>query len=103
MTHTRLADFHVCVSVCAYNIIVRESSATFNSSSTGDDAVHIGFPLKEAVWRTNHGYDPVIRAHYEWSQSPSSWSMQRYMFIHEAFMSYQKAGVKIGETCSLPL
>ena len=42
-------------------------------------------------------YDPVIRAHYEWSQSPSSWSMQRYMFIHDALTSYQAENKKIGE------
>ena len=57
---------------------------------------HIGFPLKEAVWRTNHGYDPVIREHYEWSQSPSTWSMQRYMFIHDAFVYYDSVKAKIG-------
>ena len=22
-------------------------------------AVHIGFPMEEAVWRTNHGYDEI--------------------------------------------
>ena len=46
-------------------------------------------------------YDPVIRAHYEWSQSPSSWSMQRYMFIHDALTSYQAENKKIGENINL--
>ena len=60
--------------------------------------VHIGFPMKEAVWRTNHGYDPVIRQHYLWSQSPSADSLRRYMYIHDAFIDYQTTGTKIG-TC----
>jgi hypothetical protein len=71
----------------------REANAMYNDSGT---TVHIGFPMKEAVWRTNHGYDPVIREHYEWSQSPSSWSMQRYMFIHNALATYQTEGKPIG-------
>ena len=78
-------------------LLTRESAATYTPPAAGAAAVHIGYPIKEAVWRTNHGYDPVIRAHYEWSQAPSSWSMQRYMFIHEAFISYEQAGVKIGQ------
>ena len=27
-------------------------------------APQIGFPMKEALWRTNHGYDPTIRQHF---------------------------------------
>ena len=73
----------------------READAMFTESS--GTAVHIGFPMEEAVWRTNHGYDPVIREHFEWSQAPSSWSMQRYMFIHDALVTYEEEGRKIGE------
>ena len=46
-----------------------------------------------AVYR----YDPVIRKHYEWSQAPTSWSMQRYMFIHNALTNYQAEAKEIGE------
>ena len=59
-------------------------------------SVHIGFPLPESLWRTNHGYDPTIRKHYLWSQAPDSWSMQRYMFIHDAILTYQNEGTLIG-------
>ena len=62
--------------------------------SSGGPPVHIGFPMKEAARRINHGHDPV---HFEWSQAPSSWSMQRYMFIHDAFVGYDQLGTKIGE------
>ena len=82
----------VCLPTLPY---LREAEAIYTPTN-GSGAVHIGFPMKEAVWRTNHGYDPVIRAHYEWSQAPSSWSMQRYMFIHDALVDYEQAGVKIG-------
>lgn len=57
----------------------------------------IGFPLPNALWRTNHGYDPIIRQHYLWSQSPSSWSMIRYMVAHDTILSYQLNGKLIGE------
>eukprot|EP00118_Oscarella_pearsei_P024914 m.307108 g.307108 ORF g.307108 m.307108 type:complete len:499 (+) comp41908_c0_seq1:30-1526(+) len=73
----------------------REANALFTGSD-GNVSSHIGFPMTEAVWRTNHGYDPTIREHFEWSQSPSSWSMQRYMMIHEAITSYERNGIKIG-------
>ena len=65
-----------------------------NSETNSSD--HIGFPVTEAVWRTNHGYDPIIREHYEWSQSPTSWSMQRYVMIHEAITSYERNGISVG-------
>ena len=86
---------------CLYVIYIfispfREANATYTPAS-GGTSVHIGFPLKQAVWRTNHGYDPVIRQHFEWSQAPNSWSMQRYMFIHDAFTTYEREDVKIGK------
>lgn len=68
----------------------REANAMYNSS------VHLGAPVPEAVWRTNHGYDPVIRSHYEWSQAPSSWSVERYFFISDTLAFYKKTGTDIG-------
>jgi hypothetical protein len=84
---------------CNYSAIFRaddprEEAATY--AANGSAPVHIGFPLAEAVWRTNHGYDPVIRQHYMWSQDPHSWSNERYMMIHDAILAYEAAGVKIG-------
>ena len=85
---------HCALCSCHNN---RESNATYTPSGMGNaQPVHIGFPMKEAVWRTNHGYDPVIRQHYLWSQSPSADSIRRYMYIHDAFTDYQNAGTKIG-------
>lgn len=54
------------------------------------------FFCSDAVWRTNHGYDPTIRKHYEWSDSPTSWTVERYFFIHDAIATYQTEDTKIG-------
>ena len=32
----------------------------------------------QALWRTNHGYDPTIRQHYLWGQAPHDNSIVRY-------------------------
>ncbi|XP_064389366.1 uncharacterized protein LOC135337365 [Halichondria panicea] len=71
----------------------RESDALYTPQD-GALPVHIGYPLHEALWRTNHGYDPVIRAHFQWSQSPSTWSNTRYMDIYNALQYY--ANKKMG-------
>jgi hypothetical protein len=73
----------------------REQAATYFDNTT-KKTEQIGFPLPEAVWRTNHGYDPVIRSHFEWSQAPSSWSMERYEILHQSFLDLEAAGTKIG-------
>ena len=67
--------------------------------SKAGQTVHFGFPMKEAVWRTNHGYDPKIRAHYMWNTTSHAypWSLQRYMFIHDALVEYENQKVPIGK------
>eukprot|EP01114_Cavostelium_apophysatum_P014540 TRINITY_DN379_c0_g1_i1.p1 TRINITY_DN379_c0_g1~~TRINITY_DN379_c0_g1_i1.p1 ORF type:complete len:548 (+),score=118.60 TRINITY_DN379_c0_g1_i1:165-1808(+) len=76
----------------------REANAVYKS---GDETVQIGFPLKEALWRTNHGYDPVIREHYEWSQSNNSWSFQRYMFLYRGFTYYEDANIQMDDLAAI--
>lgn len=73
----------------------REAAATMVSKA--GQTVHFGFPMKEAVWRTNHGYDPKIRAHYMWNTTSHAypWSLQRYMFIHDALVEYENQKVPI--------
>jgi len=70
----------------------REVKATYNNSGTIEQ---LGFPLEEALYRTNHGYDPMIRKHFLWNQAPGSWSMQRYMMFYHGFSYYESAGIKI--------
>lgn len=60
------------------------------------DGVHTGFPLVDAVWRTNHGYDPKIRSDFLWSQGPTSNTQNRYMIIHDALVDYATRNVPIG-------
>jgi len=71
----------------------REQKATYNNSGQIEQ---IGFPLEEAVYRTNHGYDPIIRENFLWSQSPTTWSMTRYMFFYHGFNYYQQNDIKMG-------
>lgn len=79
----------------------REKAATYKYSN--GTSVPIGFPLPQAVWRTNHGYDPTIRAHYEWSQSPESWSMQRYMMFYNYFSEFESQGQQLTELDALTI
>jgi len=70
----------------------REANATMNING---DIVRIGYAMKEALYRTNHGYDPTIRKHYEWNYTPSSWTMERYMFLYNGFTYYEDADIKM--------
>eukprot|EP00051_Salpingoeca_urceolata_P032044 m.14029 g.14029 ORF g.14029 m.14029 type:complete len:505 (+) comp4721_c0_seq1:1601-3115(+) len=68
----------------------REANMMYNNT------IHLGAPTTEAVWRTNHGYDPLIRKHFEWSLTPSAWSVERYFFIEKAIKEYAVVGKPIG-------
>jgi len=73
----------------------REAGAVYYDADLSED-IPIGFPMKEALWRTNHGYDPVIREHYMWRGTHAlRWSEKRYMFAYESFMYYQNQGIAI--------
>jgi len=73
----------------------REASFEWQNATSGE-AVKIGSPMKEAVWRTNHGYDPKIMQHYTWDYSPRSWSVRRYGFVRDSLSEYEADGVKMG-------
>ena len=56
--------------------------------------VRIGFPAKEAVWRTNHGMNPRIMA----TQEPLfNGTVFRYNLMRDLFAGFQAANVKIGD------
>ncbi|EDQ87662.1 uncharacterized protein MONBRDRAFT_33219 [Monosiga brevicollis MX1] len=61
------------------------------------DGKQYGFPLKDAVWRTNHGYDGVIVEHAVEGRKPSSDSQTRYVLLHDAFVDYEARGVLIDD------
>jgi hypothetical protein len=75
-----------------HDMAPREGNATYIPSS-GGAPVQIGFPLPDAVWRTNNPFDPEMRANFLWSQSPSSNSQNRYQIIHDSIMDVEKTGV----------
>jgi hypothetical protein len=56
--------------------------------------VRIGYPLPEAVWRTNHGMSPVIMK----TQEPLfNNTIFRYRVLHNLFAGYEAAGLEIGD------
>lgn len=60
------------------------------------DGQQIGQAREEAVFRTNHGYDPYTISHYMWNDTAAYQdSITRYMAFPEAFDSYQAAGKAI--------
>eukprot|EP00730_Choanoeca_flexa_P002014 TRINITY_DN10877_c0_g1_i1.p2 TRINITY_DN10877_c0_g1~~TRINITY_DN10877_c0_g1_i1.p2 ORF type:complete len:521 (+),score=125.70 TRINITY_DN10877_c0_g1_i1:3830-5392(+) len=65
-------------------------------TTNGSLPAHLGSPLATAVWRTNHGYDPYIRSHFEWSEDVKSSTVFRYFIIHDAFKYYESINQPIG-------
>ena len=56
-----------------------------------------GFPLHEAVWRTNHGYDPAVMKMYQWyGNGAYKNSKDRYNVIHDHIDEYEKNAHLIG-------
>lgn len=66
----------------------REASATWTPNSSAPPQ-QIGFPLPDAVWRTNNPFDPEMRRNFLWSQAPSSNTQTRYRIIHDAIMDLE--------------
>ncbi|EGD76165.1 hypothetical protein PTSG_00872 [Salpingoeca rosetta] len=66
------------------------------------DGKHYGFPLKDAVWRTNHGYDPTFRAD-GFSSHPGTDSFNRYLLLHDTFLGYETASVAISDVQAVNL
>lgn len=56
-----------------------------------------GFPLKDALWRTNHGYDPVTQDNYQWyTYNAYKNSKDRYNVIHDHIEDYSLQSQLIG-------
>lgn len=56
----------------------------------------MGFPIPDALWRTNHGYDPVFLETAA-VQYPGSDSFNRYLLLHDTFTEYANAKVIIAD------
>eukprot|EP01027_Heterolobosea_sp_BB2_P016936 GEZU01024037.1.p1 GENE.GEZU01024037.1~~GEZU01024037.1.p1 ORF type:complete len:527 (+),score=161.19 GEZU01024037.1:76-1656(+) len=74
----------------------REANLFYKDPKTGQK-IQMGFPMKEAIWRTNHGYDPVIVDQQVAFPSPDDNSMIRYKIIHDGFAYYEEAGIAMSE------
>jgi len=76
----------------------REMNATFQLNAT-TPPVQIGYPMTEAVYRTNSPYDPKTREYFLWSQNPGTSnesSFHRYYDMYSCFSSYAERGIKVG-------
>jgi len=72
----------------------REASLTYTDPHT-NQITHLGAPLPNAVWRTNHAYDPTILAHQIEPDVPNSNTQTRYNIMANAFRYYESIGKKI--------
>ena len=86
---------------------VIETSATYNGFFHDMDPREngcvvngqvIGYPLPEALYRTNHPYDPNLMADYLWyTYFAYQYSVDRYMYGYETIFGYENAGTIIGD------
>ena len=60
------------------------------------ERIQLGYPMKDAVYRTNAPYGNVTMKDYLWSIGATSNSQLRYRLIQQGFLDYQEAGVKVG-------
>eukprot|EP00010_Vexillifera_abyssalis_P007330 CAMPEP_0201546194 /NCGR_PEP_ID=MMETSP0173_2-20130828/2558_1 /ASSEMBLY_ACC=CAM_ASM_000268 /TAXON_ID=218659 /ORGANISM="Vexillifera sp., Strain DIVA3 564/2" /LENGTH=471 /DNA_ID=CAMNT_0047954801 /DNA_START=123 /DNA_END=1538 /DNA_ORIENTATION=- len=75
----------------------RETTVHHYDAEKNKTYVQYGHSLKEALWRTNHGYDPKIVDNYQWyGYGAWRWSMQRYNFSLGSFEYYERTNQKIG-------
>lgn len=64
-----------------------------------ENGVKIGAPLKEALWRTNHGYGHYIVKHAADSTTHAyENSKVRYNAFHDGFVWYEQEGLKMDYT-----
>ena len=52
--------------------------------------------MKDAVFRTNHGYDPFINKYRTVHPGVNESTIRRYKVIKDSFINYETSGIKIG-------
>ncbi|CAE7540161.1 unnamed protein product, partial [Symbiodinium microadriaticum] len=78
----------------AYFIDMDERENGAVDPSTGEV---YGFTLPDAVYRTNHGYDPVTQENYQWyGYHAYQDSKERYETIYQYFKNYEEQKVAVG-------
>lgn len=73
----------------------RENGTIFKDPHT-NKTFEAGFSMLEAVFRTNHGYDPIILDHLRSKLEEQDDSMIRYRILKNGFNWYQQNGIKMG-------
>eukprot|EP00163_Fabomonas_tropica_P025887 TRINITY_DN4578_c0_g2_i1.p1 TRINITY_DN4578_c0_g2~~TRINITY_DN4578_c0_g2_i1.p1 ORF type:complete len:554 (+),score=148.91 TRINITY_DN4578_c0_g2_i1:61-1722(+) len=75
----------------------REQQATFTDPKT-ESSWQIGYPMPEALYRTNNGFDPKVMSNYVWNLAAGAGndSEYRYQLIRNAFATYEVQGKKVG-------
>jgi hypothetical protein len=75
-----------------YNCTADPNCQSWTNQTSG--MVQIGFPLPEAVWRSNHGFNPRVMN----TQEPLFYdTIFRYNLMHDLFDGLQKEGTLIGD------
>ena len=65
----------------------REATYIYNGEN-------IGRPRKDAIFRTNHGYDPYSISHFQWNGTNAmQYSVERYYMFADTFDYYESADV----------
>lgn len=73
------------------------NTAIFGSMDPREVAAEGGNPRTDAVFRTNHGFDPYTIAHYGWNDTSAyKNSIWRYNLFAETFDFYEATEQKIG-------
>jgi hypothetical protein len=73
-----------CVVSCVYRLLCVVLTCS-SSSPSNSSTVHIGHPLPDAVWRSNHGVNPVVMK----TQEPLfNNTVFRYNLMHQLFVEY---------------
>jgi hypothetical protein len=85
----------------------REANAAFpasgHSGQTGGRIIR-GKPMAEAVWRSNHGFDPRIVRHYMWNATHAyNDSDYRYHLIADSLANSSAAGRKLDPASAVQL
>lgn len=82
------------------NFVVNRSSSNCDASGEwipGSPPCHrVGAPMPEAVWRTNHGYDPTWLSTAMFGRIPGHDTFTRYMLISEMLKYYEREKIMIG-------
>ena len=74
----------------------REDGTIFVDPKTKKSFI-AGFAMEEAVFRTNHAYDPVINKYRTFLPSVDTSTMLRYFVLKDGFNFYDENQKKIGD------